>query len=80
MTTNTEKLYAGDRVAFGDNECEIIVDSVAKEQPLADDGIVVFTDQYGEQKLAEFDGDHWDIVNDAFLTDEQAEKLAALNA
>lgn len=78
--STTEKLYPGDRVAFGDNECEIIVDSVAKDQALEADGIIIFTDQYGELKLAEFDGDHWEIVNDSFLTDEQAEKLAAVRA
>lgn len=74
----TEQLYKGDRVAFGDNECEIIVDHVSTYQPLADDGIVFFTDQYGELKLAEFDGDHWEIVNDRFLPPELAHKAAAI--
>jgi len=77
MTTNT-KLYPGDRVAFGDNECEIIVTHVSTYQPLAEDGVTFFTDQYGELKLAEFDGERWEIVLDQFLPPDLAAKAASL--
>ena len=74
MTGMAEQLHIGDRVSFRDIECVILVQDVVDVQPLKDDGIIFFIDQYGEQKMAAHDGDKWEIVIDDELTEEQEDR------
>ena len=69
----------GDVVEF-DNapDSHIEVGSVTPEQPLADEGIFVFDDQYGDTKLCALDGDRWVVVMDHELTPEQSDAVHRL--
>lgn len=69
-------LAVGDHVIFDDVECEITVESVLEEQPLAEDGYIFFIDQYGDRRLAEYDEPDWHIMNEKFLTSEQTERAS----
>lgn len=55
----------GTAIAFpsiGGEDSSITVQGVSKHQPLADGGVFVITDGYGETHLVEMDGDRWIVT------------------
>lgn len=65
-------LSVGDTVVMGiDAGAHIEVGHVHPVQPLASEGIFLFTDQYGDGKMAALDGNDWLVVMDHELTEGQ---------
>jgi len=69
--------YPGDRIHFDSfgGDTVVKVSSLHGEQPLADDGIFLFEDQYGDLKLCEDDGHGWVVVLESKLSPEQQDKV-----
>lgn len=75
--TNPNPPLPGERIHFdflGDDTV-IRVDTLHAEQPLMDDEIFLFVDQYGDLKMCESDGNGWAIVTENHLSPAQAEKV-----
>jgi hypothetical protein len=69
--------FPGERIHFDGfgGDTVIRVASLHEEQPLADDGIFIFEDQYGDLKLCEDDGHGWVILLEHKLSTRQQNKV-----